>query len=238
MYSRKVGDEVLEFGHEGVLYRRSFIMYDKQTESLWLHVTGEALKGPMKGTTLDFIPSEVVPWKSWRTRHPFTKVLLGEKAKGFMGSYFVEDPDRSFGLSVGQGREVRLYDFALMRVVPVMNDSFAGKPVVIAWHEATLNAAAFVARADGRDLRFEAVVGGDDPRFMRDSETGSIWDRVKGECVDGELKGRELMRLPTVPWLVERWLGFFPEGTRRALPDSLKPAVAEKAEEAAGAEGH
>ena len=44
VYSRKIGEKTYSFGHEGVLYRRSFIMYDKQTESLWIHTTGEAVK--------------------------------------------------------------------------------------------------------------------------------------------------------------------------------------------------
>ena len=43
MYERTLDGQELRFGHEGVLYENSFIMYDKGTESLWVHVTGEAI---------------------------------------------------------------------------------------------------------------------------------------------------------------------------------------------------
>ncbi len=66
MYGRKLGEKTLSFGHEGVLYRRSFVMYDRETESLWVHVTGEAIKGELKGNRLDFSPSEVVSWRTWK----------------------------------------------------------------------------------------------------------------------------------------------------------------------------
>ncbi len=49
-------------------------------------------------------------------------------------------------------------------------------------------------------------------RYMRDVGTGSLWDRTLGECVAGARVGRRLERIPATPWLVDRWLGFFPEG--------------------------
>ncbi len=59
MYGRELDGKTYTFGHEGVLYRQSFVMYDKQTDSLWVHTTGEAIKGALKGKVLTFLPSTV-----------------------------------------------------------------------------------------------------------------------------------------------------------------------------------
>ena len=103
VYSRIVGDETLSFGHEGVLYRQSFIMYDRETDSHWVHTTGECVKGEMKGKTLTFLPSTVTSWASWKALHPETTVLTGRRARGMMGRFdFGTQPER-YGLSIGQG---------------------------------------------------------------------------------------------------------------------------------------
>ena len=81
VYSRKVDDQVLSFGHEGTLYERSFIMYDKQTDSLWVHTTGEAVVGEYQGKVLEFLPSTVTTWKRWRGDHPSTLVLNVKRGK-------------------------------------------------------------------------------------------------------------------------------------------------------------
>jgi len=221
VYGRKVGDRVLDFGHEGVLYRRSFVMYDKQTGSLWLHVTGEALKGPLKGTRLRFLPSEVVPWREWRRRHPDTRVLLGRKAPGMMGTFALRAAGERYGISVGEGRRVRLYRLTLLERVPVVQDELDGRPVVVAYDPRTGGAAAFAATLDDRVLHFATVLGREEDAeaLMRDAETGSLWSRLRGACVAGPLAGKELRRLPATAWLVERWRGFFPGGPVVALPD-------------------
>lgn len=224
MYGREVDGEVLEFGHAGLLYRDSFVMYDRRTQSLWLHVTGEALKGPLRGKRLEFLPSEVVPWSDWRTRHPDGGVLVGERAGEFMGSFSLRDRIREYGLSVGQGREVALYRYSLLERREVLNDSFDGKPLVLVFDPRTTFAAAYVAELDGEPVLFEPLAGrtlemagsgmARTPlsRYMRDVGSGSLWDRTLGECVAGARVGRRLERIPATPWLVNRWLGFFPEG--------------------------
>ena len=76
MYSRVVEGEPLSFGVTGKLWRNAFLMYDRETESEWLHFTGEAVSGPHRGKRLE-IASAVprIAWKDWRARHPDTLVL-------------------------------------------------------------------------------------------------------------------------------------------------------------------
>ena len=53
----------------------ALVMFDFQTDSLWSQFTGEAVEGPLKGATLDFIPSQLITWGAWRDLHPDTLAL-------------------------------------------------------------------------------------------------------------------------------------------------------------------
>mgnify|MGYP001820455158 CR=1 FL=1 len=45
VYEREIDGRVLDFGVSGLLYNSSLVMYDRQTETLWSHFTGEPLHG-------------------------------------------------------------------------------------------------------------------------------------------------------------------------------------------------
>ena len=224
MYGRELNGETLAFGHAGILYRRSFVMYDRGSESLWLHVTGEALKGPMKGQRLEFLPSEIVPWGDWLERYPGTLVLGGERVEGFMSSFSLREEFEEYGLSVGEGRGVTLFAYAALEAEPVRNDRVDGEPMVIVFDPETSFAAAYASQVDDELLHFEIVDAaglarakpeielGAPGKYMRDTESGSIWDRSLGTCVAGAKRGSSLAQLPSTPFLVDRWTEFFPEG--------------------------
>ncbi len=196
MYSRTVGGQTLTFGHEGVLYKNSFVMYDKETGSLWVHTTGEAVKGRLKGSRLEFLPSMVTPWATWKQKYPRTRVLTGRRARGMMGSFALERALERYGLSVGQGRAVKLYPFDLLTRKIVVNDTFDGKKIVVVFDRESATAAAF----ERGELEFSWSRGA-----MRDAG-GQAWDPLKGTSGD-----RSLVPLPATPWLVERWRAFYPK---------------------------
>jgi hypothetical protein len=75
VYGRRVAERTLAFGVSGKLYRNSLVLYDRQTGTLWSHLLGVAIKGPLAGTRLETIPSELTTWATWRRRHPATRVL-------------------------------------------------------------------------------------------------------------------------------------------------------------------
>jgi hypothetical protein len=74
-YPRKVGTRILEFGTSGSLYNSALVMYDRQTESLWLHFEGLAIEGPLEGTQLELIPVQTLSFEQFRQEHPSGKVL-------------------------------------------------------------------------------------------------------------------------------------------------------------------
>jgi hypothetical protein len=216
VYERRIDGDVLSFGHEGILYRNSFMMYDRQTESLWLHVTGEALKGQLKGKRLKFLAAQVMPWKAWKALNPHTKVLLGKKVGGFMGSFNLKGQIASYGLAVGSGRTSTLFRFSLLQRVPLLNAQVDGRPVVISYDTENTYAVCFAAKQGSQTLHFDAItaIGGSAEKraLMRDSETGSTWLRMSGTCIAGALKGQVLEQLPATTWLGKRWMGFYPGG--------------------------
>ena len=49
----------LTFMVSGMLWRDSLVMQDRETETLWSHVTGEAIRGPLK--------LRILAWCVWLT---------------------------------------------------------------------------------------------------------------------------------------------------------------------------
>ena len=76
MYSRDLEGKTYTFGVSGKLWRDALLMYDHQTRSLWSHITGEAIQGPLKGKQLQPLASmPQIAWKTWQTNYPNTRVL-------------------------------------------------------------------------------------------------------------------------------------------------------------------
>ncbi len=75
LYSRRVGGQVLDFETSGLLLNSNKIMVDRQTDSLWVQLTGEAIAGPLQGVVLDRFPLTVTRWGAWRAEHPDSSVV-------------------------------------------------------------------------------------------------------------------------------------------------------------------
>lgn len=158
-----------------------------------------------------------------------------------MGSFNLPQRLASYGLSVGEGRNVTLFRYALLSQVPVLNTQVGEEPVVVTFAEEIALGAAFSTQLGERKLHFDpilvlskpsaaseskselpsksaAVVPQPTVSTMRDSETGSVWDIRNGRCLRGPLAGERLKPLTATAWLGKRWVHFFPEGKVVGLP--------------------
>ena len=63
VFDRHLGEQLLSFGNTGALYESAMVMYDKETESYWYQITGEALRGSLKGQRLSILPSTMMLWE-------------------------------------------------------------------------------------------------------------------------------------------------------------------------------
>ena len=74
-FDRRVGDRTLSFGATGNLRNSDLVMYDRQTESWWQQITGQAVVGALTGTQLHVISSQIVSWAQFKRLHPQGRVL-------------------------------------------------------------------------------------------------------------------------------------------------------------------
>lgn len=88
-YSAKVNGQDLAFGVSGLLYNSDVLFYDRQSQSLWSQILGQAVSGLMAGQSLEMLPISHTSWKAWRERFPDTLVLSPKT--GFRRNY-QQDP--------------------------------------------------------------------------------------------------------------------------------------------------
>ena len=99
-----IENKVHTFGVSGLLYNSDVLLYDRQTQSLWLQLMTQAISGPHKGKRLLSLPVFHTTWQDWKTRHPDTLVLSTDT--GYSRNYskspyadYLESPQTLFPLS-------------------------------------------------------------------------------------------------------------------------------------------
>lgn len=67
----------LTFGSSGLLYSSNKLMFDRETLTLWSHITGEPVYGPLaeSGIVLERLPVVLTTWGEWLALHPKTTAL-------------------------------------------------------------------------------------------------------------------------------------------------------------------
>lgn len=56
-------------------YQRSFVMFDRETESLWYQLDGAAIGDKWGNALLTMLPLAVTTWKQWKAQYPTSLVL-------------------------------------------------------------------------------------------------------------------------------------------------------------------
>ncbi len=228
MYDREIDGKEYTFGVSGKLIMNVLVMYDRQTETLWSQLLGEAVEGPLTGTKLDYVESLQTTWAEWQELHPGTLALQ----KSFAGardtydSYYASDragvlgefnsDDRlntkQFVVGVILGDAARAYPFSQLNDEPLVNDELNGQPLLVVFDPGSATGAVFGRDVDGQTLTFELETAGglDDARLV-DVETGTIWSAFTGEALEGPLAGTELQRLRSTSSFWFGWKDFYPD---------------------------
>ncbi len=155
VFDRSVDGRRLSFGTSGNLRHSDLVMWDRQTQSWWQQITGEAIVGTLTGTQLDVLPSAVISWKAFRELYPEGELLLrvteddGSYARDYDNPPYAgyddvrERPFLFVGTADGRlpavARVVTLqiaetsvaYPFDFLSGNPVINDSVGGQDIVI-----------------------------------------------------------------------------------------------------------
>ena len=217
VFDRRLDGEVFDFGTSGLLRNSDLVMWDRQTESWWQQITGEAIVGELTGTKLTFIPANVISWGDFREIHPQGQVLTRET--GFIRNYAsppyrgydeigstpflfsgeiddrLDAMERVVGLAI-DGQNMA-YPFILLEANPVINDTVGGQELVVFYTGGTLSAFAgrgVPNRVVGSTGMYVPFVEGQKLTFkiqdalIVDEETGSKWN-ILGQAVEGPLEG-------------------------------------------------
>ena len=224
MYAREVNGKTLSFGVSGKLIRNSLVMFDRETGTLWSHLTGEALDGPLVGNHLRQVLSEQTTWGRWRAEHPQTRMLdidpadvrfdpyqayYGAPDPGVVGRKRADDrlPVKEKVIGVRLNGEVKAYSFTALARDRVVNDTVGGVPVVVVFDGLTFSGAVYRSDPGGSLLTF---VPGPTSLSMRDKETGSTWDGLSGKATTGTDAGMELEQVPITYSFWFGWADFYP----------------------------
>ena len=73
--SRRAAGRTLSFGTTGNLRGSDLVMYDRQTESWWQQITGQAIVGKLTGTRLRILPSQILSFARFERLYPNGRVL-------------------------------------------------------------------------------------------------------------------------------------------------------------------
>lgn len=74
-FRRQVAGRTLSFGVSGLVYNGTSVLFDRETESLWVPMLGEAIAGTLAGTTLERVSVVKEPRDLWLGREPKSTIL-------------------------------------------------------------------------------------------------------------------------------------------------------------------
>ena len=205
MYASEVDGTVLNFTVSGKLWRRSLVMQDEETKTLWSHILGRGMEGKHKGVRLEGIPSALTDWSSWKAEYPQTTVLAMSRTGREFVREFYKDPSR-FVLGVSRAGQARAWPYTYLMKQPLVNDRFRDKPIIVYFDPKNGAGYIYDRVVDDKTLTFERR--GDD---VIDAETQSTWNLRRGEATDGELKGTKLKAHVAIPSFQKAWRAFYPK---------------------------
>jgi hypothetical protein len=209
VYARTVKNQELNFQVSGMLWKRSLVMRDVETGSLWSHLLGKSMHGKLKGAELEILDGVMTTWGEWKDLHRETTVLgMSRTAKRFDEQVW-NKPDRFvYGVHLGAGKPSPAVALRKLKAERVVNVKADGKRVVVTCSKSGSRAQAFESAIEGTVLNFKP--GPED--MMIDEATGSSWSLTEGLCTEGKMKGKRLTRHPGTVSFRAAWERFFPEG--------------------------
>ena len=197
------------------------MLEDRTTGSWWRQANGEALVGPRRGTVLTELPSTQVTLRQWVALHPATRVMRGDPrfAAEYDADYAYERgtsrsrltgtdrrswQEKSWVVGVRVGDAARAYDWNALLAAGTINDTLAGRPLVI------------VVAADSASF---VVFERPDPatRFTRDADSLRAGPAAYG--LDGRGPAGALRPIAASQEFWHSWRTFHP-GTTRFPPEA------------------
>ncbi len=210
VHVRTVNEKTEIFGNQGALFMNAMTWWDHTTGSVWSQVWGRAIEGPLKGTELELLPSQTVPWGTWKTQHPDSLLMVNDLSRFRLGRGEYFQPNYVIGIALNG--MARAYPYKIAEQERIINDSIGDLPLLVLVDPETRSVSTFLRVVDDRTLTF-ALDGKVDGEILVDQETGSRWDPILGMATSGPLQGQVLRSAPYVPAFYRSWEDFYPHTT-------------------------
>lgn len=189
------------FGNHGALWGNAMTWFDHDTGTIWSQPLGEAIVGPLKGTTLELLPSTLTEWGEWKRLHPDTKAL---NAPGAPTGFALEQ----MSIVVVLGEDSAAYP--VPDLTDVANDTINDIPIAVVVEPGEGESWTVFSRTldDGAVVKLEFSESGD----LIDTVTGSTFHVSRGTGITGPLADQTLDQLPGFTSFAKDYFTFYPDG--------------------------
>jgi hypothetical protein len=219
VYARKVGEQTLTLGVSGNLWKDVLVLYDRETDSLWTQLSGDAIDGPLVGKSLQEIPSEMSTWAEWKARHPNTVVLKKSVPVGPGHVRYAADRDM-LGIFGSKNRDDRLGGKEMIYGVRLPG----GEALAVVQSHLEEKGGIVTSVGESSVLITRSSAGGvvayglpQGPAAVAPQQDGtwkladgSSVDASTGDVVRGPRQGETLERLPVTRAYWFAWISFYP----------------------------
>jgi Protein of unknown function (DUF3179) len=239
-FQRQLDEHVLDFGTTGRLRHSDLVMWDRQTESWWQQLTGEAIIGTLAGERLTPIPASIVSYAAFQQTFPDGRVLsqdTGFRREYGRNPYRGYDASDSMPFLLSGSPDPRLppmervvaitlegqdkaYPYQVLAEQRVVYDTVGTQTVVVLYNAGTASALDGSRIAASRDVGATGVFLPQlDGRVVTlaargdtfiDRETQSTWN-ILGKAMAGPLAGRQLPPVVHGDHFAFAWLVFKPQ---------------------------
>jgi hypothetical protein len=199
VHRREVNGEPIALGNHGALWGNAMTWWDHGTGSIWSQPLGEAIAGPLKGTTLELLPSTLTTWGDWKDLRPATVALDAPSSSS------------RFELDV-MSIVVELEDESIAYPVPTLrsgsglaNSEVAGVPLAVVIEPGTDNWAVLSRQVGDKVVEFDLRDG-----VLVERDGPGRWEPIRGLPLEGS--DQILDRLPGFTSFDSDYANFFPRG--------------------------
>ena len=195
----------------------SYISNPSHGSAPYMLVDRNGISG-IEGESLTLLPAEIVPWSTWLASHPDTTVLADKRKRNATRYYSPVESRDGFVIGLSIGESAVGYHYTPAEEALVVNDFVGDLPVAVFVDPGTRAIASYI-RIPAPGL--QGLLPDDAPDVLTfvvskdgtitDEETGSVWDRERGDALNGPLAGAQLQQVPYVTSFDWAWMNFFPE---------------------------
>ena len=240
VFDRRLDGVLYDFGVSGNLRNSDLIMWDRQTQSWWQQLTGEAIVGQLTGQHLAILPATIVAWQDFKETYPGAQVLSRDTghSRNYGSNPYVgydevgQSPFLFFGktderllptervAALTVGDEALAFPFSLLEAEKVVSYSASGQDMVVFFSPGARSALDGFRIADSREVGSTGIflreLEGQPLTFSAegagflDQETGSRWN-IFGQALSGPLAGSQLTPVVHANHFWFAWAAFRPD---------------------------